>query len=196
MHMISGKSGELIAKRNCFGWYVIGTFASQVNQQPTRISSVDVGTVSELEDMKKLLTQDLMGVRLTELCTCRDRDLQENKFIKSISESTKNIDGRVQVRMSWREDGPPNESNYDAAYKRMISLEKSFKKKDCTEIIDSEVQKLVELEFITEIPPFKRESQSARMVSSLTSGIHARENNLSQTSVGCKCERSKRKIPQ
>ena len=55
--------------------------------------------------------------------------------------------------MSWREDGPPNESNYDAAYKRMISSEKSFKKKDCTKIIDSEVQKLVKLDFITEIPP-------------------------------------------
>ena len=139
MHVISGKSGEPIAKRNCVGWYVIGTFAGQVNQQSTRSSSVDVGTVGVLEDMKKILTQDLMGVRPTELCTCRDSDLQENKFIKSISESIKIIDGRVQVRMPWRGNGPPNESNYDAACKRMISLEKSFKKKDCTEIIDSEV---------------------------------------------------------
>ena len=80
MHVISGKSGELIAKRNCFRWYVIGTFAGQVNQQPTRISSVDVGTVSVLEDMKKLLTQDLMGVRPTELCTCRDSDLQRTSL--------------------------------------------------------------------------------------------------------------------
>lgn len=103
MYVISGKSGEPIAKHNCFGWYVVGTFAGQVNQQPIRLSLVDVGTVSVLEDMKKLLTQDLMGVRPTELCTCRDSDLQENKFIKSISESTKIIDGRVQVRMPWRE---------------------------------------------------------------------------------------------
>ena len=114
---------------------------------------MDVATVSLLEDMKKLLTQDLMGVRPTELCTCRDSDLKENKFIKSISESTKIIGGRVQLRMPWGEDGPPTESNYDAAYKRMISSEKSFKNKDCTEIIDSEVQKLVEIDFITERPP-------------------------------------------
>ena len=79
-----------------------------------------------LEDMKKLLTQDLMEVRPTELCTCRDSDLQENKFIKSISEASKIIDGRVQVRMPWRGIGPPNEYNYDAAYKRMISSEKSL----------------------------------------------------------------------
>ena len=32
MHVISRKSGELIAKRNCCRWYVIGTFAGQVNQ--------------------------------------------------------------------------------------------------------------------------------------------------------------------
>ena len=94
-----------------------------------------------------------MGVRPTELCTCRDNNLQENKFIKSISESAKIVDGRVQV--------PPDESNYDTAYKRMISSEKSFKKKDCTEIIDSEVRKLVEQDFIAEIPPCRRESQSA-----------------------------------
>ena len=117
------------------------------------MSSVDVGTVSVLEDLKKLLTQDLMGARPTELCTCRDNDLQENKFIKSILESTKIVDGIVQVRMPWREHGPPNESNYYAAYNRMISSEKSFKKKDCTKIIDSEVPKLVEQDFIAEIPP-------------------------------------------
>ena len=97
MHVISGKSGEPIAIRNCFGWYVIGTFADQANQQSTRFSSVDVGTVSVQEDIKKILTQDLMEVRPTELCTCRDSDLQENKFIKLISESTKIIDRRLQV---------------------------------------------------------------------------------------------------
>ena len=32
MHVISRKSGEPIARRNCFGWYVIGTFSGQVNQ--------------------------------------------------------------------------------------------------------------------------------------------------------------------
>ena len=52
LHVISGKSGEPIAKRNCFGCYLIGTFAGHANQQPTRIRSVDVGTVSVLEDMK------------------------------------------------------------------------------------------------------------------------------------------------
>ena len=48
-----------------------------------------------LEDMKKLLTQDMLGVRPTELCTCRDNDLQENKFIKSIAESTQIVEDRM-----------------------------------------------------------------------------------------------------
>ena len=35
----------------------------------------------------------------------------------------------------------------------MISSEKSFKKKDCLEIVESEVQKLVDQDFVVEIPP-------------------------------------------
>ena len=37
------------------------------------------------------------------------------------------------MRMSWKDEGPPKESNYDIAYKRMISSEKTFKRKDCLE---------------------------------------------------------------
>ena len=65
MHVIAGKSGEPIAKRNCFGWYVMGTFASKQGERPSAINSIDVGTVDVLEDMKKLLTQDMLGVRPT-----------------------------------------------------------------------------------------------------------------------------------
>ena len=105
MHVIPGNVGEPIGKRNCFGWYVMGQFASQENQ-PSRIHSTEVGTINAVEDMKKLLTQDMLGVKPTELCTCSDNDLKENKFIKSITKSTQIIDGRVQVRMPWKDEGP------------------------------------------------------------------------------------------
>ena len=55
--------------------------------------------------------------------------------------------------MPWNGEGPPKESNYDVAYKRMISSGKSFKKKDCLEIVESEVQKLLDQDFALEIPP-------------------------------------------
>ena len=106
MHVIAGKSGEPTAKRNYFGWYVSGTFASKHGERPSAINSIDVGTVDVLQDMKKLLTQDKLGVRPTELCRCRDNDLKENKFIKSISESTQIFEGRIQVRGPWNDDGP------------------------------------------------------------------------------------------
>ena len=107
MHVIAGKSGEPTAKRNCFGWYVSGTFASKHGERSSAINSIDVGTVDVLQDMKKLLTQDKLGVRPTELCRCRDNDLKENKFLKSISESTQIFEGRIQVRRPWNGDGPP-----------------------------------------------------------------------------------------
>ena len=151
MHVIPGNVGEPIGKRNCFGWYVMGQFASQENQ-PSRIHSTEVGTINAVEDMKKLLTQDMLGVKPTELCTCSDNDLKENKFIKSITKSTQIIDGRVQVRMPWKDEGPPKESNYDIAYKRMISSEKTFRRKDCFEVIQDEVQKLLDHGFVREVP--------------------------------------------
>ena len=95
----------------------------------------------------------MLGVRPTELCTCRDNDLKESKFIKSIAESTQIVEGRIQVRMSWNGEGPPKQSNYDVAYKRTISSETSFKKKHCLEIVESEVQKLLDQDFVVEIPP-------------------------------------------
>ena len=72
----------------------MGTFASKQNERPSAINSIDEGSVDVLEDMKKLLKQDMLGVRPTELCTCRDNDLKENNFMKSIAESTQIVEGR------------------------------------------------------------------------------------------------------
>ena len=34
MHVIPGSPGEPIAKRNCFGWYVMGQFSDQGDETP------------------------------------------------------------------------------------------------------------------------------------------------------------------
>ena len=106
IQVIPGSPGEPIAERNCVGWYVLGQFSYQGDKSFT-IRTVEVGTVSALEDMTKQLVQDTLVVKWTVLCTCKDNELKENKFIKSITDSTEIIIGRVQVRMAWSEDGPP-----------------------------------------------------------------------------------------
>ena len=53
--------------------------------------------------------------------------------------------------MPWSEDGPPKKSNYDVAYLRMLYSEKTFKRKNCIEDVQVEIQKLLEQEFIVEI---------------------------------------------
>ena len=151
IHTLSGDAGEPVAKRNCFGWYILGQVDSGSNSM-SEIRSVDVATLSAVEDIKKLVHQDFLGVRPTELCTCSENALRENKFVKALSTSTTLVDGRVQVKMPWKEAGPPKRSNYDLALKRMYSAEKSFKKRDCFEIVDEEVQKLVEQGFIIKVP--------------------------------------------
>ena len=145
IHAASGDPGEPVAKRNCFGCYILGQVDPD-SEDMTEIKSVDVGTVTAVEDIKKLVHQDFLGVRPTELCTCSENALRENKFVKALSASTTRVDGRVHVKMPWKVTGPPKQSNYDIALKRMYSAEKSFKKKDCFEVVDEEVQKLVERE--------------------------------------------------
>ena len=151
IHTLSGDPREPVAKRNCFGWYILGQVDSGSNSM-SEIRSVDVATLSAVEDIKKLINQDFLGVRPTELCTCSKNALCENKFVKALSTSTTLVDGRVQVKMPWKEAGLQKRSNYDLALKRMYSAEKSFKKRDCFEIVDEEVQKLVEQGFVLKVP--------------------------------------------
>ena len=152
IHTLSGLPGEPIAKRNCFGWYVLGQFNSTtLSKDPSYIQSVNIGTVSAVDDVKSLLLQDQIGVKPTVFCTCTDDTLRENNFIKSLSDSTQIVGERVQVKMPWKKEGPPKHSNYDIALKRMYSSEKTFKRKDCFNIVDEEVQKLVEQGFITKV---------------------------------------------
>ena len=50
IHTVSGEPGEPIAKRNCFGWYVLGQF--ELNSSATaEIQSIEVGTVGAVEDI-------------------------------------------------------------------------------------------------------------------------------------------------
>ena len=154
IHMLSGNAGEPIAKRNCFGWYMLGQLNSEVSKHnQTCIKSVKVGTVSAVEDIKSLLHQDQIGVKPTRYCTCSDDTLRENNFIKSLTDSTSIVDGRVQVKMPWKKDGPPKHSNYHVALKRMYSSEKSFTKRDCFEVVNEEVENLVNQGFVTPVPP-------------------------------------------
>ena len=55
--------------------------------------------------------------------------------------------------MPWKESRSPKRSNYDIAIKRMYSAEKSFKKKNCYEIVGEEVQKLLDQDFVCKVLP-------------------------------------------
>jgi hypothetical protein len=124
VHVIPGETSESIAKMNCFGLYVLG----QLTPDEQSIQSIDIGTRSAKENIDILLQQDQLGVKPTK-CEANntDNELRENKFVRSLSESTTLVEGRIQVKMPWKEIGPPKRSNYDIALRRMYSTEKSLK---------------------------------------------------------------------
>ena len=49
--------------------------------------------------------------------------------------------------MPWKESAPLKQSYYDIVGRRMLSAERSFKKKDRCEIVDEGVQQLVDHRF-------------------------------------------------
>ena len=179
IHTNRGNPGEPAAKRNCFGCFILGQLDSDAEAKPP-VHSVDIGTVSAAESIRKLVYQDFLGVRLRELCTCSENALRENKCVKVLSASITLVSGRVQVRMPWKETGPPKQSNYEIALKRMYSGEKSFKKKDCFAIVDEQVLKLVDQSFVIKVPP-ENIDHSQRMVHASTCGVHSREEHKSHT---------------
>ena len=54
--------------------------------------------------------------------------------------------------MPWNQNGPSTHSNYDIAPKIRQSAEKLFHRKYCFEVIDSEVQKLLDQDFVIKVP--------------------------------------------
>ena len=62
IHIVSGEPGDPVAKRNCFGWYVMGQFEKN-NSTTSEIQSVEIRTANVVDDIKELLHQDLLGVK-------------------------------------------------------------------------------------------------------------------------------------
>ena len=54
-----------LAKRNCFGWYIKGQLDKNTRCM-SDIKSVDVGTLSTVEDIKNLVHEGGLGVGPTE----------------------------------------------------------------------------------------------------------------------------------
>ncbi|CAB3998888.1 Hypothetical predicted protein [Paramuricea clavata] len=48
-----------------------------------------------------LLQHVRLGVKPTKFCTCTDNELRENKFVRSLSELTTLVNGRIQKSGSW-----------------------------------------------------------------------------------------------
>ena len=55
--------------------------------------------------------------------------------------------------MPWKESGPPTESNYQIAYEKIISFEKTLKRQNYRKVIQEEIDKLVDQEFVVELTP-------------------------------------------
>ena len=64
------------------------------------IQSIEVGTVSVVEDIKKRLHQDLLGVKPTKLCTCTENVLDSSTFLSWIRTPKRQFKPVVSARVA------------------------------------------------------------------------------------------------
>ncbi|XP_064100917.1 uncharacterized protein LOC135211542 [Macrobrachium nipponense] len=88
-----------VAVRSILGWTIFG--GNIPKPKPHAASRVQF--LSHLEDLQKLYTSDVVGVKPTTLCVCSDREIAESQFIKHCrNKLCINADGRMTVEMPWK----------------------------------------------------------------------------------------------
>ena len=141
------------------GWSIVGisdeTYSRQGEKKIHRISKVAINTEeqSELKDLEKIFTNDMVGVSSTRKCVCSDEEILESNFIKSAEANTKiNEEGRVEVALPWRTGYPdclPN--NYNEAKKDLVRQKKELCRKNEFEIYANEMDKLIKSDFVESV---------------------------------------------
>ncbi|XP_066971914.1 uncharacterized protein [Macrobrachium rosenbergii] len=140
-----------IAVRSILGWTIFG--GNIPKPKPHAASRVQF--LSHLEDLQKLYTSDVVGVKPTTLCVCSDKEIAESQFIKHCrNKLCINADGRMTVEMPWKPGFPEAlECNKPQAEIRLMSQEKRLIKNGTFDEYSEEIQKLIDSCFVRELYP-------------------------------------------
>ena len=133
-----------IAKQTPLGWVLLGELSSDIS--PTRYVN-HVNVINE-PNIAKIFEIDNLGVKPTHACTCNDNELAESAFIEQFKKSVQfQPDGRLEMKMPWKEGHPSFPDNRPMALKRLYSLEKKLIQSEKASVYNEEIQKLVDDEF-------------------------------------------------
>ncbi|XP_068229376.1 uncharacterized protein [Palaemon carinicauda] len=140
-----------VAVRSILGWTIFG--GNIPKPKPQAASRVQF--LSHLEDLQKLYTSDVVGVKPKTLCVCSDKEIAESQFIKHCrNKLCINADGRMTVGMPWKPGFPEAlECNKPQAEIRLMSQEKRLIKNGTFDEYSEEIQKLIDSCFVRELYP-------------------------------------------
>ncbi|CAB3986904.1 Hypothetical predicted protein [Paramuricea clavata] len=148
--VLAGNPGEPIAKKNIFGWSVLGNL--EENSTPGIFAVETIDDIIKDQDIKKLIFQDQLRIKPTGYCTCSEKEMRECAFIRHVRESTRVLDdGRIEVRMPWKPEHTNLPNNRSVAVERMVSKERQLVKKGKLEVFNKEVKALVDREVVIKL---------------------------------------------
>ncbi|CAB4025183.1 Hypothetical predicted protein [Paramuricea clavata] len=119
--VLAGNPGEPIAKKNIFGWSVLGNL--EENSTPGIFAVQTINDITKDQDIKKLIFQDQLRIKPTGYCTCsekemRDRVSKERQLVKKGKLEAFNkevkalVDREVVIKLKQEEVNPEEPAWY------------------------------------------------------------------------------------
>ncbi|CAB4028854.1 Hypothetical predicted protein [Paramuricea clavata] len=119
--VLAGNPGEPIAKKNIFGWSVLGNLGE--NSTPGIFAVQTINDITKDQDIKKLIFQDQLRIKPTGYCTCsekemRDRVSKERQLVKKGKLEAFNkevkalVDREVVIKLKQEEVNPEEPAWY------------------------------------------------------------------------------------
>lgn len=138
-----------VAVRSLLGWYIVGGCNNKASKAQISAAQVlSVNSVTKIrnseEDIKNMFENDILGIQATRLCVCSESELSESAFIQHVTENTKRVDDRLEVKIPWKEGYPealPN--NLPKAIKQMKHRERELKRDSNLKLYSEQIDDLV-----------------------------------------------------
>ena len=115
IHVIHGGPGEPIAKRNCFGWYVMGHFSDQEDESSALNSAATNKTLAEASEAQNLEAAKEFSTHVYVDDQKRDNQEKQGFSVNAAGSSNHSVDSLIAQKSETCDDRTPSQTKVSVA---------------------------------------------------------------------------------
>ena len=115
IHVIHGGPGEPIAKRNCFGWYVMGHFSDQEDESSALNSAATNKTLAEASEAQNLEAAKELSTHVYVEDQKRDNQEKQGFSVNAAGSSNHSVDSLIAQKSETCDDRTPFQTKVSVA---------------------------------------------------------------------------------